>query len=651
MSSFASKPEDIGPDHLDGLLKHALSIIPSSAVPETPIFLLATAGMRMLGPSEQTGILDNVCSYFQANSRFLLPDCGLHIQVISGETEGLYGWVATNYLLGSFDSPGDHEHGKGHHTYGFLDMGGASAQIAFAPNATEAEKHANDLKLLRLRNVDGSSQEYQVFVTSWLEFGVREARKRYVKHLEDASAAPGILELPDPCLPAGLRTTLVGELSTSQSNMTVLGTGKFDECLRQTYPLLDKDAPCADEPCLLHGVHVPTIDFNVNHFIGISEYWHTTHEIFEMGHKDKAYDFNTYHQRVQAFCSEDWTNIEVGLNAHQWGKKVDREKAAEVCFKASWIINMLHSGIGVPRVGLENTKWSGHNGTKEAFEHGTEKNFLDPFQAVNKIHDTEVSWTLGKVVLYAASEIPTSSAEILPVGFGSNVPGIPGDFQYPSVLGPGLNGSSNVEDEHWHDTLFMGDSPRRTPGLLLFVLIIIIALFFLCGRTRRQRIYHTLRNWSKRGSHSHSRRRFLGGKLPFISRNSPAYERVMEEGGLEFELGGVDSDSSESESDHSQGSMSASPRHMKRPSSRGTGGGTPTLKFDLDNSSNGSLFHGIASSSDNVLDRSGLVVRTESREYLAPLSVSPTNNGRRSRNASPTRTHFKPTNPTLFDID
>jgi Golgi nucleoside diphosphatase len=228
----------------------------------------------------------------------------------------------------------------------------------------------------------------------------------------------------------------------------LLGTGRFDECLRQTYPLLDKDAPCADEPCLLHGVHVPAIDFDVNHFIGISEYWHTTHEIFDMGYRDKAYDFNTYQKRVNAFCSQDWAAIDSGISESRWGSKVDRVTASEVCFKASWIINMLHSGIGIPRVGLEDTKVSGHNGTKEVLQQGKKKGFLDPFQAVNKIDTTEVSWTLGKVVLYASSQVPGVEESALPVGFGSNEPGIPGDFQYPSVeLVPGPNGPKTVESE------------------------------------------------------------------------------------------------------------------------------------------------------------------------------------------------------------
>jgi len=40
---------------------------------------------------------------------------------------------------------------------------------------------------------------------------------------------------------------------------------------------------------------------------------------------------------------------------------------------------------------------------------------------VNKIDGTEVSWTLGKMVLYAAGQIPPAVPEIGPVGFGDNM--------------------------------------------------------------------------------------------------------------------------------------------------------------------------------------------------------------------------------------
>ena len=567
--------------------------------------------------------------------------------MIPGETEGLYGWIAANYLLGGFDAAEEHDHGKGHHTYGFLDMGGASAQIAFAPNATEAERHADDLKLLRMRTVAGSVSEYKVFVTTWLGFGVHEARKRYVEALIKG-ATPVDGELPDPCLPIGLQITTKGDVLSPDKVLGeephLIGTGKFKECLSSTIPLLDKDAPCNDPPCLLHGVHVPAIDFDVNHFVGVSEYWHTTHEVFEMGHKEKAYDVNTYQERVMKFCSEDWKTIEKGIKAHEWGKKVDESTAVEVCFKASWLINVLHEGIGIPRVGLEDTKGSGLNGTKEVLENAKAKGFTDPFQAVDKIEDTEVSWTLGKMLLYAASQVPPKKTNTLPVGFGSNVPGVPLDFQFAGSQHPSITNTTQdlppdeVTPEGWRDTLFEGKTPRRIPGFLLFMLIVCIAVFLLCGKDRRSRLYHKLLSPFCRtggaGSSRLARRRgvFLS-KSPFASSrpDMSAHERLLETGITapeDFELGSMMDSDDEEYSDSSSGSKTGKTSGWATPSLR-----TPRQDGHSSSDSGGSglglgLGHAV-----NAMNRSGLVVRTESRERL---QLGP-GEGRRSRKGSPTR--------------
>ncbi|GAB1319038.1 Golgi apyrase [Madurella fahalii] len=656
VSTFGDKVTDVGPEHLQSLIDHALKYIPKDNVRDTPIFLMATAGMRLLPQVQQTALTREICSYLKQNTQFLLPDCGLHIQVIKGETEGLYGWIASNYLLGGFDHPDQHQHGKGHHTFGFLDMGGASAQIAFAPNATEAERHADDLKLLRLRTLDGSPVEYRVFTTTWLGFGVNQARESYVSNLE-AQYETSTGELPDPCLPKGMRTTLTGDLVSSPEpdTPTLLGTGAFDECLRLTYPLLGKDKPCKDNPCLLNGQHVPAIDFDVNHFIGVSEYWHTTHGVFG-GKDDEVYDFATYQARVKEFCGQDWDDIQSEIDTR---KKHALKNAQEACFKASWLINVLHEGIGVPRIGIEDLPTA--NVSNEALEHAKEKGFLDPFKPVDKIHDIEVSWTLGKMVLYAAGQIPPKSGDDrYPVGFGSNVAGIPPDFQFAGSSWRPINHhhgnqTSDDGDDDWDfdaDDILDKAKSHSTTGFFLFLLLLLLTLYFFRKRDRRMRLYSRVSSFVRRSRRPGSGPRKGSGGSPrglsgftskLFGRPSAAYERLMEEGaGDRFELGDVEYSSSSSSddggmydySDHSsEGGGGGGSSRFGRSSGLATPSGTDHHRFDL---SRFDLASPSSVSSSAVLDRSGLVVRTESRERLAlPMHLSGV--GRRSRAGSPTR--------------
>lgn len=619
VSTFGDHPEDVGPEHLQNLIDHALDIIPEEKHADTPIFLMATAGMRLLPLNEQRAVTSEICSYFRENTRFSLPDCDMHIQVIPGATEGLYGWIAANYLLGGFDDPNGHAHGKGHHTYGFLDMGGASAQIAFAPNTTVAEQHSDDLQLLRMRTLNGAPLEYKLFTTTWLRFGMNEARHRYVEKLLDTYLVEDTQhEVPDPCLPRGLRTTVDGEIIEGNSaKMELVGTGEFDDCLRMTRPLLGKDMVCHDDPCLLNGQHVPPIDFDVNHFVGVSEFWHTTHGVFSKD-KEAAYDFNTYQDTVLEFCSQSWEDIEDDIDSKKRGD------AQEACFKASWLINVLHEGLGIPRVGLDPTPVPGYNTTKGVGEAAQAKGFLDPFQAANKIDGFEVSWTLGKMVLYASGQIPPQSNANMPVGFGSNMKGIPEDFQYAgSTYNTTL--SYDDDDDDWSDTAeeFLDQAKSRSSsGFFLFILILFFLAFLFRKRDRRMRLYSrinsVLRPRRRQGSPRKGGRGFSNLANKLFGRGAYNYERVLEEGDFaQFELGETSSD----DGDHSDGSGSSRV-------GRASGLATPKLNVEgFDDMKK-------PGHTGNALDRSGLVVRTESRERLFPQMLHA---GRRSRNGSPTR--------------
>ena len=67
---------------------------------------------------------------------------------------------------------------------------------------------------------------------------------------------------------------------------------------------------------------------------------------------------------------------------------------------------------------------------------------------MDKIDGIEVSWTLGKMVLYAAGQIPDKTAASLPVGFGSNVEsGTPADFEHAGSAPLRPIASSDEDDD------------------------------------------------------------------------------------------------------------------------------------------------------------------------------------------------------------
>lgn len=610
VTSYAKNVKSVGPDYLKSLIDMAIEAIPASKIAKTPIFLLATAGVRFLPKNEQNALLKSICVYLQSNFDFYLPDCATHIQVISGETEGIFGWIAANYLLGSFDRFQDHAHGKGHRTYGFLDMGGASAQIAFAPNVTEAAKHANDLKLVRMRHLDGSPVEYRVFSATWLGFGANKARSRYIQRLREHNGGMDI-EIPDPCLPKGLRTSLAGEPVAGHTSThyahNLVGTGVFSECLRTTRPLLGKDKPCNRQPCLLNGEHAPAIDFDVNHFIGVSEYWHTTHGVF--GNEEKSFDLASYEASVMSFCNGDWASIE---NSMMTSRKITGHRAKharEACFKASWLINILYEGIGIPQVNLDDNARSGSNATKALVQNVEEKGYLNPFQPVNTINGVEVSWTLGRMVLYAAGQVPPKGTP-MPVGFGSNVQsGTPNDFELSGSFPLLPNANTNNDDTNNPSVL------QIISGLMLLLLFVVI--WYLVRKPECRR----LASLARRRRRSDCGRKYYGNfslARLFRGRMSISYDRVMEEGEAnELELNVLDSD----ENDFADGADG--PTVYKARSLA-----TPKLKFSLER------FDDLRPPS--VIDRHGLVVRTESYERLAPTAQM-LNAGRRSRAGSPTR--------------
>ncbi|KAG6370064.1 nucleoside phosphatase family-domain-containing protein [Boletus reticuloceps] len=455
LSSFGDNPEGVA-GYLEPLIRHARTYIPPSLESDTPLFLLATAGMRLLEPLQQARILNAACTYLRTASVFRIESeskdgpCGSSVQIITGEEEGLFGWIAVNYLMDGFV-------GAEQTTYGFLDMGGASTQIAFEPAEEDVVGNEAALVDVRLRLLGGAEIKHKVFVTTWLGYGTNQARERYVAEVIRDAEAAGMLDdgvdsqqIQDPCLLKDLSLTeKVHSIGGPTVHHTLVGTGSFTQCLQKTAPLLNKDVPCPDAPCLFNGVHVPRINFASSHFIGVSEYWYSSEHVFGLG---GLYDFVQYERAATQFCARDWDGIvrehemskkagllggdgEVMQNGQvvetgKWGDTVEISRLQMQCFKAAWVANVLHEGIGIPRI-VDPGGNSTTEGEKVA-QQAEKKGLGRPvFQSVDTVGDIAISWTLGKMVLEASKEVKPLSSYSRPLV--DPVQDIPSNLQHPPI--------------------------------------------------------------------------------------------------------------------------------------------------------------------------------------------------------------------------
>lgn len=556
ISTFGPKPEGVA-KYLEPLITHAKDQIPPSLHRHTPIFLLATAGMRLLPEKEQNAVLGATCEYIFMHSKFSFDTsagtptegagrCGRSIRIISGEEEGLFGWIAVNYLMNGF-APTHTDHDRPT-TFGFLDMGGASTQIAFEPSSSPgdaAEKGTPDENLadVRLRLLNGEEIRHRVFVTTWLGFGTNQARARYLKqavgdwlkgHHHDRSMSNNArslmtshskhstissIDIQDPCLPKNLQlhTTHHDPLSkdafSQVTPVSIVGTGSFSQCLARTTPLLNKTAPCNRSPCLFNGVHVPPIDFSHHRFIGISEYWYSSQHVFGLG---GAFDFEKYEKAAEQFCGRDWETIveqhKLGAtpnaSSNTWGKDVDLSRLEMQCFKAAWIVNVLGQGMGIPRTSKGWKEAGVDGGDLKVDEKKAEELGLDDdkdkgaipnaiFQSIDTIHGTAISWTLGKMVLEASKGIPAVGKASKPIG---------------DPLGP-APGITPAADSYLDRLDRKLPSPLRRESLgfsaifLLFYVIVLAVLLSFASRMKNH-FRKSFRKW-RRGSMKREKESFV----------------------------------------------------------------------------------------------------------------------------------------------
>jgi apyrase len=128
LSAFAASPARAAA-HVEALVAFAAERVPASAAAATPLSLLATAGLRALPPAQAAALLA-ACGPPLAASPFLFrPGWS---RLLTGRDEAAFAWVAANYATGALAT------GDPAATVGVLELGGASAQVAFAAPASQS---------------------------------------------------------------------------------------------------------------------------------------------------------------------------------------------------------------------------------------------------------------------------------------------------------------------------------------------------------------------------------------------------------------------------------------------------------------------------------------------------------------------------------
>ncbi|CAD5124427.1 DgyrCDS12710 [Dimorphilus gyrociliatus] len=351
ISSFGDKPAEAS-DHLKPLLSYAASYVPQHKHKETPLYIMATAGMRMLNEKQQASILDDLRVDVPLEFQFLFHSN--HVEVISGKQEGVFAWIALNFALGKLDhSIGDDplvavesssKTGKLHvrkRTVGVLDMGGGSLQVAFeVPQfikfQTREELPKSLMAEINLGCTTGDVKHtYRVYVTTYLGFGANAARKTYEeamflknKHLSTVF---------DPCLPVSMKQNISGLL--------FIGSGKYEECYENVKILINETAPCPKKPCAINGTFQPNIAFKNSEFYGFSEFYYTMEDVLRMGGR---YLYSSFSRTASDYCGTSYEVLSDLFKKNRY-PKADENRLKFQCFKSAWVAAVLHNGLGFPK--------------------------------------------------------------------------------------------------------------------------------------------------------------------------------------------------------------------------------------------------------------------------------------------------------------
>ncbi|NXC34678.1 ENTP1 diphosphohydrolase, partial [Campylorhamphus procurvoides] len=397
ISGYSHATEKAGPS-LAQCLQQAKEVIPSMQHKETPVYLGATAGMRLLR-LENESAADKVLSSVE-NTLRLAPFSFQGARIITGQEEGAYGWITINYLLGNFKQVSGwkkllHSLKSISETSGALDLGGASTQITFVSKELSSESPENQL-YFRLYGKD-----YRVYTHSFLCYGKDQAlQQKLARDLQAIGFYFQTMEssiLLDPCFHQGYRRTInitdfFKNPCTSDkkkqlpfSQLDIEGEGNFQKCQESIQKLFNK-TNCPYSSCSFNGIYLPPLQGDFGAFSA----FYFVMNFLNLTSESSPLPLNEVTRTIESFCARPWQEVKT-LYHH-----IKEKYLSEYCFSGAYILSLLENGYEF-----------------------TEENW-QRIHFLGKIGSSDAGWTLG-YMLNLTNMIPAEEPPVPPLSHGSYV--------------------------------------------------------------------------------------------------------------------------------------------------------------------------------------------------------------------------------------
>ncbi|XP_041351275.1 ectonucleoside triphosphate diphosphohydrolase 1-like [Gigantopelta aegis] len=345
---FARHQDELWP-YMASIISRVNELIPEDAIADTPLYLMATAGARILDARIALGLLNRIRIFLGNSTVNPFSFTPTHVRILSGEEEGVYAWLAVNSLLGFF-----HTQRMPTESVGVLEMGGGSTQIAFVP---QGPLYAEEFQ------IHVAARRFDLYVHSYLFYGSNYMQRRVnVLTSGHAHSDQGTTRVMCP----GDSTTFKDELGDT---FEFRGTGNPDLCAEHIRHFLRKasDSMCQPKPCAVGAVYQPSVG-NMT-FYATQGFVYTLQNVKALG-EDRILNITKLRAIGDEYCQKSLDSVIEQL-------KINRKFASEECFMSLYISLLLAHGYGI-------------------------SDDTNVVKVTNKIDDTRIDWTLG-VLLYEQS--------------------------------------------------------------------------------------------------------------------------------------------------------------------------------------------------------------------------------------------------------